>query len=492
MCIAAFACGGGGGAAGPAPVASVSVAVGKTTLLIGETTTATATTRDAAGGVLSGRAIGWSTSNSNIATVSSVGLVTAIAPGEASIVATSETIVGTSIITVSLPSVASVTVSLDAQFLKIGATTQATAIARDAGGNILTGRFVNWASDNNAVASVTSTGLVTANSPGSANISAVVDSKFASALLIVNPPTVASTTVTLASPTGIGSTTQATVSFKDTDGNPINGSITSWTSDNTGVATVNASGLVTSVGLGTTTIRVNCNGPPGSAPMTVAPLTGYGASTEKIRILDIGTTFTPAFTGASAGSTTFTSRATSVVRVDASGTMTGVGEGQGWVAATAPGFAPDSIYVIVPRNSTGPILRTDLTGYAVKAGTTVTFNVILDTRATPIGGTELTVGYTANPIILTNVNVTPTGTPSPELSNLQGGLFRLSLASGSALTGQLSILRFNFTAPVTSGAELVASRSGYVVLTLIDLVDPAGADILPTSTSMRIPIIITQ
>jgi hypothetical protein len=78
------------------------------------------------------------------------------------------------------------------------------------------------------------------------------------------------------------------------------------------------------------------------------------------------------------------------------------------------------------------------------------------------------------------------------LSSLQSGLFRLSLASGSALTGQLSILRFTFTAPVTQGVELIANRSGYIVLTLIDLVDPTGADILPTSTSMRIPIIITQ
>jgi hypothetical protein len=128
----------------------------------------------------------------------------------------------------------------------------------------------------------------------------------------------------------------------------------------------------------------------------------------------------------------------------------------------------------------------------VKAGTTVAFNVILDTRSAPIGGAELTVGYTANPVVFTSVDVTPTGTPAPVISNLQGGLFRMSLASGSALSGQLSILRFTFTAPVTSGVELIANRSGYVILTLIDLVDPAGADLLPVSTSMRIPIIITQ
>jgi uncharacterized protein YjdB len=492
LCITAIGCGGGGGAAGPAPVASVSVSVEKTTLLIGETMTATATTKDAAGGALSGRAISWSTSNPNVLTVSPVGLVTAVAPGGASIVATSESIVGTAIVTVALPPVASLVVSLGASTLSIGGMTQATATARDAGGNILTGRLVNWSSDNGTVATVTSTGLVIANKGGNANITAVVESKVASALLIVNPPVIGSATVSLASPTGIGTTTQATVKFKDTDENPINGTITGWSSDNTSVATVNASGVVTSVGLGTANISVTSNGPTASAPMTVSPLVGFGSSSEKIRILDIGATFTPTLTGSSAGSTTFTSRATSVVRVNAAGTLTGVGEGQGWVAATASGFASDSVYVIVPRNSTGPLLRTDLTPYDVKAGTTVTFNVILDTRSTPIGGAELTVGYTANPLVFTSVDAMPTGTPAPVISNLQGGLFRLSLASGSALSGQLSILRFTFTAPVTSGVELIANRSGYVILTLMDLVDPAGADLLPVSTSMRVPIIITQ
>ena len=71
-------------------------------------------------------------------------------------------------------------------------------------------------------------------------------------------------------------------------------------------------------------------------------------------------------------------------------------------------------------------------------------------------------------------------------------MFRVSLASGSPLTGQLSILQFTFTAPITSGVDLISDRSGYLILTLIDLVDPTGADLLPVSTSMRIPIIITQ
>lgn len=72
------------------PVASVAVALASSTLNPGQTTQAAATTRDANGNVLTGRAIAWSTSNASIATVSSVGLVTAVATGSAQIVATSE------------------------------------------------------------------------------------------------------------------------------------------------------------------------------------------------------------------------------------------------------------------------------------------------------------------------------------------------------------------------------------------------------------------
>ncbi len=492
LCFAAVGCGGGGGPAGPTPVASVAVSLAKSSLQLGETTTATATAKDAAGTVLSGRAITWSTSSSSVASVSPDGLVTALAVGTANIIATSEGHIGLAAITVAPPPVASVSVTLASSAITVGSTTQATATTQDANGGTLTGRVVSWSSDNSLVATVSSAGVVTGIAAGAANISASSEGKTGSAPLTVNPSPIASVTVALASPTAVGSTTQATATFKDVDGNVVTGRVTGWSSDNTSVATVNASGVVTSVGLGTANITVTSDGPPGSAPMTVAPSVGFGSSAERIHVVDIGAAFSPSLSGATAASTTFASRARSVVTVDGQGTVTGVSAGQAWVAATAPGFAPDSIYVIVPRNSTGPVLRSDLTEYRVKAGATVVVNVILDTRATPIGGAELTVGYTTTPTVFQSVSIAPTGSPAPVVSNLQAGVFRVSLASGSALTGQMSILRFSFSAPVTSGAELIANRSGYLTLTLIDLVDPTGADILPTSTSTRIPIIITQ
>jgi uncharacterized protein YjdB len=398
-CFAALGCGGGGGVAGPPPVASLSVTLELSALVVGGTTTATATPKDAGGNVLTGRAITWHSDNAQVATVSSTGGVTALTPGSANILATSEDHTGSAVVTVIVATVASVTVSLQSSTVGVGRTTQAAATTRDSNGNVITGRSVTWSSSNASVATVSALGKVTGVTAGSANITATSEGRSASAIV------------------------------------------------------------------------------------TVAPSLGYGSATEKIHILDIGTVFTPTVSGPS-GTTTFVSRATSVATVDAQGTIHGVGEGQVWVAASAPGWVADSVYVIVPRNSTGPVLRTDLTTFNVSPDrTNYAINVILDTRSTPIGGGEMTVGYTTTPQIFTAGNYNPTGSPAPVVSNLQVGLLRLSLASGSPLSGPLTILQLSFT--VTS-----TNASGFVTLTFIDLVAPDGTDLLPVSTSTRIPIIV--
>ena len=383
------------------------------------------------------------------------------------------------------PPIATLAVALEQSSIVIGGTTTATATPKDASGNVLTGRLIAWSSDVPAVATVSAAGVVTAVSPGFANIRATSEGHTGSTGLAVVSSAVASVTVSLASSTiGVGRTTQATATTRDANGSVVTGRSVTWASDNTSVATVSATGVVRGVAAGSTNITATSEGKSGSAGVTVVPQLGYGSASEKIRILDVGGGFTPTLSGPRSRTTTFVSRAPSVATVDAEGAITGIGEGQAWVAATAQGWAPDSVYVIVPRTSTGPVLRTDLTTFNVGAGTTnYVINVILDTRSTPIGGGEMTVGYTTTPQIFSNGSYNPTGSPAPVVSNLQAGLLRLSLASGSPLSGQLSILQLSFT--TTS-----SSASGFVTLTFIDLVGPDGTDLIPVSTSTRIPIIV--
>lgn len=171
----------------PPPVATVAVSLGSGSLTVGQTTQASAVLKDASGNVLTGRAVTWSSSNTSAATVNANGVVSAVAAGGANIVATSEGKTGQASVTVAVVPVASVTVSLTLSSLTTGQTTQATAVTKDASGNVLTGRTIAWSSSNTAVATVTAAGVVTAAGQGTANITATSETKSGSAQLTVNP-----------------------------------------------------------------------------------------------------------------------------------------------------------------------------------------------------------------------------------------------------------------------------------------------------------------
>jgi len=175
----------------PIPVASVSVSPSSPSIQTGATVTLSATMRDANNNVLTGRTVSWTTSASSVATVSSGGVVTGIAAGTATITATSEGKTGTSTVTVSAPApvpVASVSVSPAAPSLDVGTTVQLAATTRDANNNVLTGRTVSWSSSNNAVSTVSSSGLVTAVAVGSATITATSETKTGTAAVTVTAP----------------------------------------------------------------------------------------------------------------------------------------------------------------------------------------------------------------------------------------------------------------------------------------------------------------
>src|SRR5439155_15153481 len=91
-----------------APVASVSVSPAATGLLVGQSVQLTATLKDAAGNVLSGRSVVWISSAWGVATVSASGLVTGAAAGVVTIMATSEGQTGSAAVSVNDVPVAAV------------------------------------------------------------------------------------------------------------------------------------------------------------------------------------------------------------------------------------------------------------------------------------------------------------------------------------------------------------------------------------------------
>ena len=147
---------------------------------------------------------------------------------------------------------------------------QLTATLQDSAGNTLTGRTVTWASSASAVASVSTTGLVTGVTMGSATITATSEGQSGTATVTVTPVPVASVTVAPPAPALlVGATVQLTATPKDASGTALSGRSISWATNNASVATVSTGGLVTGAAAGTATITATSEGKSGTASVTV-------------------------------------------------------------------------------------------------------------------------------------------------------------------------------------------------------------------------------
>src|SRR5207302_6078782 len=222
-------------------VASVAVSPASATMSMGATQQLSATPKDAAGNVLTGRVITWTSSNAAIATVSATGLVTGVAAGAVTITATSEGQSGTASVTVANVPVASVTVSPTTPNMYVGGTVQLTATLKDASGNVLTGRTVTWTTSNGAIATVSASGLVTGVAVGAGTITATSEGQSGTAAVTVSSVPVASVAVSPATANVfVGATTQLSAPTNDAAGSVLSGRVISWTSSNAAIATVSA------------------------------------------------------------------------------------------------------------------------------------------------------------------------------------------------------------------------------------------------------------
>ncbi|MEP6731212.1 MAG: Ig-like domain-containing protein [bacterium] len=177
----------------PAPLSSISVAIGSTSVAVATTTQATATPLDALGQAIPGVAVTWTSTSPSVATVNPVtGVISAVAAGVSTITATSGTVTGSAPLTVTPPvAVNSITVSLGATTIGTSASTLASAILKDLLGQVLTGRTVTWSSTTPSVATVNAaTGQVTGIAAGTSVITATSGGVTGSATITITtaPP----------------------------------------------------------------------------------------------------------------------------------------------------------------------------------------------------------------------------------------------------------------------------------------------------------------
>ena len=166
--------------------------------------------------------------------------------------------------------------------LTVGNTETLTATVEPANA---TNKAVTWSSDNSGVATV-SNGVVTAVTPGTATITVTAQgdsTKSASCTVTVTAAAVPVTGVTLnktSTSLYVGGTETLTATVEPSDATNKN---VTWSSDDTSVATVDASGLVTAVARGTAVITATAadgSGANASCTVTVSRYSSGGGSSS--------------------------------------------------------------------------------------------------------------------------------------------------------------------------------------------------------------------
>jgi uncharacterized protein YjdB len=245
---------------------------------LGQTFSLSASCLGTSGQILAGRTINWTSGNPSVATVSQLGVVSALALGSASIVADCEGRTAQITIQVTLVPVTSVAINPTSLTLLVGQQQQLAVIAKDSANNVLTlqGRSVIWTSDNLPIATVSGAGVVAGFSQGAANVQVTVDG-VASTPIPVTVNLIPVATVQVLSPSAsvnVGGSFVLTLILRDGNGNLLspNGRTIQWSSSNSNVLSVAINGLVTGVSTGgPVTITATCEGKSGSVQITVVP-----------------------------------------------------------------------------------------------------------------------------------------------------------------------------------------------------------------------------
>jgi uncharacterized protein YjdB len=407
-------------------VASVAVSPATPTAPVGQSVQLNAATKDGSGNSLTGKTVTWTSGDQSVATVSSSGLVTMKSVGSTTISATSDGVTGSASATATPPPVATVTVSLASPTIGQGQTTQATATLTDAIGNVLTGRTITWSSSNSPVATVSSTGVVTAVAAGTANITATSEGKTGSAIATVSAP--ASTTL-LAIATQPSSSAQSgtvfaqqpVVQLRDASGNHVS-------SPGVNVAVTIASGSGTLGG----TVIVPTNS-TGTANFTNLQISGSGTYTLLFSV---------------AGLTSVTSSAISVSTTSTTSTATKL------ALTTQPSSTVTSGSVLGQQPSVQ--LQNSSSGPVSQSGVVVTASVASGTGT--LGGTTTATTNASGVATFSNLSIIGSGAYTLRFSST--GLTSVTSNTTTVTSGTSSTSSGSSAEPTPSGTIVLDWRAG--------------------------------
>ena len=252
-------------------VSTVAVSPAADTLVEGDTLRLAAMASDANGHAMAGEVFAWSSTDTLVARVDDAGLVAGVGAGEAQVTATSSGVTGSAALVVEVPAPTTVTLTPDTvELAALGDTVRLVAEVRDQIGRAVEGEAVSWSSGDTLVATVDSTGLVTAAGIGATTITATAGPVSGSAAVTVMQSAGTVVVSPLADTIARGDTLRLVAEAFDENGHLVEGADFTWSSNDGAVATVDASGLVRGIGEGTVTITATAGDARGTAEITVA------------------------------------------------------------------------------------------------------------------------------------------------------------------------------------------------------------------------------
>jgi trimeric autotransporter adhesin len=219
--------------------------------------------------------VSWSSSSASIATISASGILTAKSSGTVTTTATMNSVSGSSQVTIT-PALVSIAITPPGKSIARETALQFTATGSytDNSTRNITAS-VNWSSSNVSVATISNTsptkGLVHGISAGKVTISATSGSISGTATLTITSATATSLAIapTNASlPLDVSQQFKATATFSDGTSQDVT-DVVSWSSQNSSIATITVSGLVTAKKLGTTNIAATFESTSDSTSLTV-------------------------------------------------------------------------------------------------------------------------------------------------------------------------------------------------------------------------------
>ncbi len=326
-----------------------------------------------------------------------------------------------------------------------GLTQQLTAIGTYADGTTqdLTGN-VTWLSSVPSIASVSSPGgLATGVSAGTSTVTASLGSvSSAGVTLTVTPPVLTRVFVEPSDASvGVGDTQQFNAVGVYSDGSEVDVTTQStWTTAASSTATVDASGVVTGVAIGSTTVSAMFSGVTGTQGFSVSPAlvsiavspaspsVGVGATQQFIATATFSDNSTEDLTDQATWTSSSLPVATiSSLAAQSSGNVSGglaaaKGLGTSTITATVSGISGTAVLTVVapppavtsvspPSGSTGGGTAVTLSGSGFTGATIVTFGSAVASTFTVVSNTSLTVTSPVNTVGVVAVQVTgPTGT----------------------------------------------------------------------------------